>query len=282
MVTKVALSSGIGDNPRTLNIHVWETVSKTLKELTSNENPDNYPIWYDDGFVIFWSRGENPGIYRKRADGDGEAEMLCSASKDPLVPLLPYSLSRDGNILLIVKIIGDGFKNQDILALSLDGKRTPVPLLQEDYFETLPGLSPDGRWMAYMSNRTGRYEIYVRPFPNVAEGVRKVSTDGGHSPLWSPDGTKLFYLSGDAAMEVSVNTEEGFSCGEPKILFQKSYLGDWLTEMGSPWDIHPFGDRFLILKSPETVDQKPATEALHNFTVRMNWREKLKHEVPLN
>ena len=97
-------------------------------------------------------------------------------------------------------------------------------LLRERYNEFQPQISPDGRWMAYTSDESGKYEVYVRPFPEVDKGRWQVSTSGGDSPLWSPDGRELFYRNGDAVMAVSVKTDPTFSLETPKTLFRGTYV----------------------------------------------------------
>jgi Tol biopolymer transport system component len=96
--------------------------------------------------------------------------------------------------------------------------------------------------MAYTSDETGQNEIYVRPFPEVNEGKWQVSTGGGDSPLWSPDGRELFYRSGDTVMVVSVNAEPNFSLGTSKILFRGRYVS-LIDEFQNTWDINPNGKR---------------------------------------
>ena len=97
-------------------------------------------------------------------------------------------------------------------------------LLKEKYAETEPKISPDGRWMAYTSDESGTNEIYVRPFPEVDSGALwQVSTNGGNSPLWSPDRHELFYRDGDAVMAVLVKTDPAFSHESPKTLFRGMY-----------------------------------------------------------
>ena len=93
-------------------------------------------------------------------------------------------------------------------------------LLKEDFKEMQPWISPDGRYMAYQSDESGTENVYVRPFPDVNEGKWQVSSNGGNSPLWSPDGRELFYRNGDATMAVAVETELAFKHGKPRFLFK--------------------------------------------------------------
>jgi Tol biopolymer transport system component len=117
-----------------------------------------------------------------------------------------------------------------------------------------------------------RVRIYVRSFPDVNKGRWQVSTNGGDSPLWSPDGRELFYLNGEAAMAVSVATEPSFNIiGTPQVLFR-----------GTPWDISPDGKRFLMIKPPES-GQSPAAAPppQPKINIVLNWFEELKQRVPV-
>jgi serine/threonine-protein kinase len=144
--------------------------------------------------------------------------------------------------------------------------------------EGFSALSPDGRWIAYVSNETGETEVYVRPFPNVDDGKWQISTNGGGEPLWSPDGRELFYLIGnnpgdDEVYVVSVTAEPVFSPGAPELLFRGAYgFG------GSPnWDISSDGQRFLMMKAEEQAEQ---TSGETSLIVVNNWFEELNRLAP--
>jgi len=104
----------------------------------------------------------------------------------------------------------------------MNGDRKLKPLLQDRYLECHPQVSPDGRWLAYTSDQSGKYEVYVRPFPDVSGGPWRVSTDGGAYPLWSPDRQELFYRNDDAVMVVTWEADAAFKPGKPEILFRKT------------------------------------------------------------
>jgi hypothetical protein len=138
-------------------------------------------------------------------------------------------------------------------------------LLATRFSETSPTLSPDGRWLAYVSNESGRYEVYVQSYPG--PGARlQVSTDGGRAPLWSADGRQLFYRYADQMMAVPVAAGPSFSAGKPRLLFEGRYAGGY--------DVSPDGRRFLMIRIEEESADK--TE-LH---VVLNWFEELKRLVP--
>jgi serine/threonine-protein kinase len=159
----------------------------------------------------------------------------------------------------------------------MEGDRKWKLLLGEKYNETQPQISPDGNHMAYVSDESGRNEIYVRPIPEVDKWRKQVSTSGGDTPLWSRDGRELFYRNGDAVMAVSVKRDPAFSLDVPKILFRGSYVS--LTSGDdSSWDISPDGRRFLMMKEP-----KPAAAAgggPRRIQIVLNWFEELKQRVP--
>jgi serine/threonine protein kinase len=276
--TKVALQVTKSGNT---DIWIYDLTYKILERLTFHDSGDAIPVWTSDGKrVVFRSGRREPGIYSKAADGTGEAEQITLESSTGGV-LLPYSLSADGKTLVVQYVSGP--TRADIGMLSLEDDHAHKMLLQEDYIESHPNVSPDGKWIAYCSTETGQPEIFVRPFPEVNKGKWQISTDTGNSPLWSPDGRELFYLIGDApteaAMRVAVETEPTFKKGTPEELFRGTYVGYYPGDF--PWAIHPDGNRFLMLKttaptSAETVDQQP------KIIIVTNWFEELKERVPVD
>jgi serine/threonine protein kinase/Tol biopolymer transport system component len=275
--TKVAITviPGGGENN---DVWVWDLARKTLTRLTFEGRNNLSPVWTPDGKRIAFSRiGTASGIYWKAADGTGKDEQLCSLSENRM--FFPYCWSSDGKTLVGAE--SQGLANSDIVMLSMEGDHPRKPLLQESYEEGHPKISPDGRWIAYTSDESRRSEVYVRSFPDVNKGRWQVSTNGGGSPLWSPDGHELFYRSGDAVMAVSVETEPGFSImGTPRVLFRGTYVRGSVME-GTPWDISPDGKRFLMLKPAATGAPEPAAAAPRpKINIVINWFEDLKRLVP--
>ena len=192
-----------------------------------------------------------------------------------------FSRSGDGKALLMQEMVT--WTNMDLCTLAVEGDHAKKPLLQTEYSEAQPEISPDGRWIAYTSNETTgaplKTEVYVRPFPEVNKGKWQVSTGGGNCPLWSPDGRELFYLSEDNnAMSVAVETKPTLRFGAPKVLFKNTNLGLTVTS-GHPWDIHPDGKRFLMMEPPPAAssEEKPKPKII----VVTNWFEELKQRVPV-
>ena len=162
----------------------------------------------------------------------------------------------------------------------MEGDHKFKPLLKDNYNEFQPRISPNGRWMAYVSDESGKNEVYVRPFPEVDGGRWQISTSGGDSPLWSPGGRELFYRNGDAVMAVPVKTDPSFSLETPKTLFHGTYVSFGVqgnrTEL-NPWDISPDGKRFLMVKQPDAL----AYGGPRKINIVVNWLEELKQRVPV-
>ena len=135
--------------------------------------------------------------------------------------------------------------------------------------------------MVYRSRESGRLEIYVRPFPDVAREKWQVSTEGGNYPAWSPDGREIFYraLDGAALMGVTVETEPTFNAGIPEIRVKGDYVFA-PAGRGRNWDISPDGQRFLMLKNAAQTGTQD--DALPQITVVLNWHQELLERVPVN
>ena len=154
-----------------------------------------------------------------------------------------------------------------------DGEASP--LLTEAYEEDQPAVSPDGRFIAYISDESGQGEIYVRPYPDVDSGKWQVSTDGGIYPRWSADGSRLFFVTGDGIdfMEAVIETEPSFSRQTPTALFR-------FASAGFPaYAVSADGERFLMLKLGAT-DDAAANTAESRVIIVENWIEELKRLVP--
>jgi eukaryotic-like serine/threonine-protein kinase len=273
--TRVALTVNTGSKS---DIWIWDLVREARTRLTFNEGSE-YPLWTLDGkrIVFSLSRGGMVlgDVYWKAADGTGEEEKLGTV---PNRSLYPWSWSSDGKTLVLMDqtLRGEAagsYLGSHIGALSIEGDRKWKPLLQEKLYEAHPQISPNGRWMAYVSNESGKGEVYVRPFPEVGKGKWQVSTGGGADPLWSPDGRELFYRTLDSVFAVDVQTEPTFKNGKPKPLFQGAYFVD----AGHTWDLGPDGKRFLMMK----VSEPTPAEAPRKINIVVNWTEELKQRVPI-
>ncbi len=272
--TKVALRVTTGVNH---DIWIWDVVRRTMTRLTFDEANDSFPLWTPDGkrIVFFSGRGGKPAIYWKAADGTGREELLVTGTK---IGIYPRSWSGDAKSLVFMGT--DEGANLGIGALLMEGDGAKKPLLQEKHQELDPQISPDGRWMAYACDESGKFEIYVRPYPEVNAGKWQVSTGGGGWPLWSPDGRELFYRNGDAFMAVSVRTDPTFTLETRKMLFPGKYELP-SNDVFSNWDIHPDGKRFLMIKPAASAGAGPAAPIPGKINIVVNWFEELKARVPV-
>ena len=184
-----------------------------------------------------------------------------------------YDGSGDGQTVLFA-----GGTPGDLYALALEGQRAATPLLETEFNEIRPSLSPGGQWIAFESDEEGQAEIYVRPFPDLQAGQWKVSTEGGRHPVWSPDGRELFYQAGPAIIAVPIDTEPTFRPGNPERLFKGQYVRG-----GRPtrrFDIAPDGQRFLMVKPGGALTDDAA--AAPELILVQNWHEELKRLVPVD
>ena len=215
---------GLSDLGEGIDLWIWDLRRRTRSRLTRGMAEDLYSIWTPDGRDVIFASGNVPDIdlYRKAADGTGgEPERLTEHPE----PLYPSSITPDGKALVYRSGANPPF---DLGVLDLDSGKTR-PLLAEDFDELNGEISPDGRFLAYQSNESGRFEIYVCPFPEVEGGRWPISTHGGAEPRWSPDGSELFYRAGDRMMAVPVRTQPTFEAGSPEELFS----GVYVTRYGS-------------------------------------------------
>ncbi len=250
-VTKLHEDSGTGD------IWIIDVESGRRTRLTV-EGASYSPSWTPDGkHVTFVSKGN---IFWKAADGSGEAEPLLVRENYQR----PWSWSRDGKFLVFDDLTPAGL---DLWVR--DGKGDSRPFVATSFAETASMFSPDGRWLAYVSDESDRNEVYVEPYPGPGERSL-VSKDGGRWPVWSGDGQELFYLNGDRMMAVAVETGPVFSAGTPRLLFEGQYFSQTLA---ANYDVSPDGQRFVMISEDEL-------EAPTQINVVLNWFEELKQRVP--
>jgi serine/threonine-protein kinase len=213
-----------------------------LSRLTYEGTNNLRPSWSRDGRdVLFISnRGGPLALYRQRADGSAPAQRVASDPRQ-----LGEGLeSRDGQWLVLRSADAACC---DILAMRPGVDSVPKPLLATSFRERSPSLSPDGKWLAYASDETGRFEVFVRPFPDAQSAKWQVSTGGGSSPHWSAQGNELFYLDNANEMQAAhVTTRPTFGILSTERLFSAS--GYFVSPWAQAYDVTPDGQRFLMLR----------------------------------
>src|SRR5262245_24961965 len=257
-----------------LDIWVWDLGRTTLTRVTFDSDFDSYPVWTRDGLRLIFSshRGGTRNLFWQAADGTGTVERLTDSPNNQNAA----AVAPDGRRLIFTETAPN--TGEDVMQLELDGSHRLAPLVQSPSIERNGMVSPDGRWLAYESNESGRFEISVRPFPDVNRGHWQVSTNGGTRPLWAPSGQELVYVSlTGAIMRVGVERAPTWSATPPTQLVKEGYATISASLSGRSYEIAPDGQRFLMIKEGGGADQTAAPASL---VVVQHWLEELKRLVP--
>lgn len=246
-------------------IWIYDLARETLTRLTFNGNNSLDAVWTPDGKRIVFESGSPGNLFWQPADGSGKAERLATSEHGQI----PVSWSPDGQILAFVDLSPE--TGRDIWTLRLSDRKSQA-FLQTPFGEGAPVFSPDGRWLVYESDESGRPEIYVQPYPGPG-GKWQISTEGGTEPVWNPSGRELLYRQGNKMMAVDVATQPAFSAGKPRMLFEGQYAPS-ATSSSRNFDVSSDGQRFLMVK---TLEQE---QPISQINVVLNWFEELKEKVP--
>jgi serine/threonine-protein kinase len=252
-----------------IDLWLWDPAGAALTRATFDRSVDVFPVWSSDGRQLLFSsaRTGNVNLYAQAADGSGGVTQLTVS------PNVQHanSASPDGTRLVFTETVPA--TAQDLMQLRLDAAHEVTPLVQTPFIERNGEVSPDGRWLAYEANDSGRFNIYVRPFPDVASGYWQVSTDGGTRPLWARNSQELFYLSPTGAvMRVAVTSGANGAATAPITLFDGPY-GTIANQSGRTYDISTDGERFLMIKNESSGDEADVPASI---VVVQNWGEELK------
>ena len=251
--TQVAYNQSAGG---VSDIWVQNLSRGTGTKLTFGNGSSTYPVWSPDGRRIAYAnqRDSMNGIYVKNADGTGPEELLYS----PESTSSHLDWSKDGKYIAAEVA-------SDIYFLRLEDKEF-IPFLATQFEDLMPAISPDGRWVAYASNESGSYEVYVRPLvldggPNSASGKWLISDKGGAFPRWRGDGKELYYVDlGLQQMAVDIEAGDSVIPGTPQVLFTNGNL--------TKWDVSRDGQRFFIARYQGVSDSAP-------YTIITNWQSGL-------
>jgi Tol biopolymer transport system component/predicted Ser/Thr protein kinase len=255
---------------RDRNVDVWllDLSRDAATRLTFDPAAELTPIWSPDGRYVYYLNARTAEIQQKQSNGVGEEQAVIKTDNPPV----PLDISRDGKFLLY-SLTGNA-ATLDLWTLPLAGDRKPEPFLVTNRMENQARFSPDGRWVVYASDESGRSEIYVQPFPPTRDGGGKwmISNGGGVQPLWRRDGREIFYLGPNGeAMAADVETGATFKPGIPKPLFIAPVFGGagGVGTRTSRWAVSSDGQRFLIESSLGATNSAPVT-------VVLNWQTTLK------
>jgi serine/threonine protein kinase len=253
-------------NPQALSRDLWlyDIARQTASRFTYDPADDSDAVWSPVGLrVVFASdRNGTRGLYQKIVDGNGQEENVM---KSDLGRLVPRDWSSDGRFIFYFAV-GEQ-TGTHVWYLSLSGERKPTRFLQTAFDELEPHISPDGHWIAYDSNESGKRQVYVCSFPGADKKIQ-ISTTGGNSPMWRHDGQELYFLSEDGQMMAApVSIGPKFEPGLPKALFP-AIFPDWDIGGWPRYSVSADGQRFLINRASE--------EVFSPITVVLNWAAGLK------
>ncbi len=263
-----------------VDVWVYEWAGDTLSRLTLDPAEDRKPVWTPDGRRIVFNStravATTPNLYWQRTDGTGEVQRLTDSKN----PQFPWAWHPSGKFLAFTET--NPQTSTDVMILPMDGDEAsgwkpgkPTAFLNSSFIENFPAFSPDGRWLAYLSNESVPPQVYVRPFPGPG-GKWQISTDGGTQPTWSRTQHELFFGALNNQIMVASYSVEGdsFRAEKPRLWSEARYMP---RESGQrAFDLHPNGERFALAGVVETQAESKQEKVVFIF----NFFDELKRLVP--
>ncbi len=262
------------------DLFVYEWARDTLTRVTFDATTEIKPVWTPDGRrIVFRSNRDKASLnlYWLRADGSGDVQRLTESQNTQT----PSSWHPSGKFLAFTETRPQ--TAFDLMILPMEGDEVsgwkpgkPTVFLSTPFIEQEPRFSPDGRWIAYVSNESGRNEVYVRPFPGPG-GKWQISTEGGSPPIWSPTRSEIFYASLDSRLMVAPYGVEGnaFTADRPRVWSERRFMPR--PGIGS-LDLHPDGERFVLAAAPENESALRQDTLVFIF----NFFDELRRLAPTN
>jgi serine/threonine protein kinase/Tol biopolymer transport system component len=244
------------------DLWIQDVTRSSFTRLTPRDAVINaFPMWLPDGRRVIYRSPS--GLRIQDAEGSGGGQLVTGTSDYDY----PAALAADGDTLLFMRSTQE--TSFDILMLSLRNPTEIRPLLKTAAYEGGARLSPDGRWLVYVSNESGQNDVYLRAFPAL-DRRWSISTQGGTQPLWNPSGKEIFYRSGDKMMAVEVTTTPQVTLSTPRVLFEQRYAYGAGITMAN-YDVTQDGQRFIMVK-----DESGAAR----LNIILNWLSELRRVAP--
>lgn len=251
-------------NQANYDLWLFDLLRNIPSRFTFDAGTEWLPLWSPDGKYVAYTMDRGTGkhdLYRRLANGAGEDELVFASETNKVLT----DWTSEGQILVFDESTNTGFDVSDLSYVAVSGDRKSVPYLKTPFSEQNGHVSPDGRWIAYQSDESGRIEVYVRPFPNAPGGKWQISSEGGADPRWRRDGKELFYFSGDRLLAVTVGDDApGFTTVKTDPLFEVTRTAHRIN-----YAVASDGQRFLINTVLETANNA-------GITVVLNWTQALK------